>query len=50
MVYDHELEKGKGGWKEGIGGKARKFSELFCSEVNSVHINSLMCRKDTTCF
>lgn len=48
MVYEQELEKGKGGWKEGIGGKAQKLSELL--RINSVHINSLMCRKDTTCF
>lgn len=48
MVYEHELEKGKGGWEEGIGVKAPQFSELL--RINSVHINSLLCRKDTTCF
>lgn len=47
-MYEHELEKGKGGWEEKIEGKVQQFAELL--RINSVHINSLLCRKDTTCF
>lgn len=36
MVYEQELEKGKGGCEEGIGGKAQQFAELL-------RINSVLC-------